>query len=122
MAPPLAPSRQFKVYIKQQRVIVDENESWFQVWERIATQHGMPRWSVFKLELVDGSVTKPANSSSDADDTWTFEWIPGKQYWRQNVSDPGVDQRLAPGMQIKLRSKLGEETMAIFRRWNAIDI
>jgi hypothetical protein len=119
-SPPPRP-RHFEVFIKQQRFLVEEDETWLHVSERIADECGMTRWSVFKLEPVDGEVTSLGRSSSD-DDAFTFDWLPGRQCWCYDEHDPSVDQRLAQGMQIKLIGSLGEEPMAIYRGWNMIEI
>jgi hypothetical protein len=63
------------VFIKQQRMLMEENESWYHVSERIAVQFGIPRWSLSKLKPIDGKIT---NLEGD-DDAYSFRWAQGQQ-------------------------------------------
>jgi hypothetical protein len=115
------PGIQFEEFIKQKIMMAEECEIWIHVSERIAEQFGMPRWSVFRLDQVDGAVAKIG--SKDNDDAYIFEWITGRQYWWQNEHDQAMDLRNGTGKQIKLRGPAHmEDTMAIDRGWNPEEI
>jgi hypothetical protein len=43
-----------KVYIKQERWLVDSMDRWMDVSARIAKKYGIPAWALFNLKPVDG--------------------------------------------------------------------
>jgi hypothetical protein len=100
------------VYIKQRKMEVMDDESWYQVSERIAAAFGLPRLSVFRLFPMDGVVTRLG-----ADDgAYSFEWTEGRQYWWTNAHDPAKDRRTAAGREMKLVNPEGKvDTLAIYR-------